>query len=208
VDQESCGLFFGTQIMTVDSARLPADGWGLLLDRAQPVTFSFDGASHQGFAGDVVASALMASGRHVLSRSFKYHRPRGVLTMAGHDSNALVQVGAEPNVRGDRRQIAPGLAVTSINRMGRLDFDWLAVLACSPASCRSDSTTRPSSARMAHGGCSSGRSARWRTGTLDPKARHDITTSSICSVTFWWSVAVLRASTPESRRPSPAQRSC
>ena len=114
--------------MTVDETRLPADGWGLLLDRTRPVTFSFDGVSHRGFSGDVVASALMASGRHVLSRSFKYHRPRGVLTMAGHDSNAMVQVGAEPNVRGDRRQIAPNLAVTSINRMGRLDFDWLAVL--------------------------------------------------------------------------------
>ncbi len=114
--------------MTADNARLPADGWGLLLDRTRPVTFSFDGASQHGFAGDVVASALMASGRHVLSRSFKYHRPRGVLTMAGHDSNAMVQIGAEPNVRGDRRKIAPGLAVISINRMGRLDFDWLAVL--------------------------------------------------------------------------------
>ena len=110
--------------MTADSARLPPDGWGLLLDRTRPMTFSFDGTSHQGFSGDVVASALMASGRHVLSRSFKYHRPRGVLTMAGHDSNAMVQIGAEPNVRGDRRQIAPGLAVISINRMGRLDLDW------------------------------------------------------------------------------------
>ena len=114
--------------MTVDRTRLPADGWGLLLDRKQPVTFSFDGTPHEGFSGDVVASALMASGRHVLSRSFKYHRPRGVLTMAGHDSNTMVQVGAEPNVRGDRRRIAPGLAVTSINRMGPLDFDWLAVI--------------------------------------------------------------------------------
>ena len=114
--------------MTADRTRLPADGWGLLLDRTQPVAFSFDGASQDGFSGDVVASALMASGRHVMSRSFKYHRPRGVLTMAGHDSNTMVQVGAEPNVRGDRRRISPGLAVTSINRMGRLDFDWLAVL--------------------------------------------------------------------------------
>lgn len=114
--------------MTGDRTRLPADGWGVLLDRTQRVTFSFDGASHQGFSGDVVASALMASGRHVLSRSFKYHRPRGVLTMAGHDSNALVQIGGEPNVRGDRHQIAQGVAVTSINRMGGLDFDWLAVI--------------------------------------------------------------------------------
>ncbi len=110
------------------SERLPTDGWGLLLDRDKPVSFTFDGKPHQGFAGDVIASALMASGRHVLSRSFKYHRPRGVLTMAGHDSNAMVQVGAEPNVRGDRHKITAGMAATSINRLGGLDRDLLAAI--------------------------------------------------------------------------------
>jgi sarcosine oxidase subunit alpha len=112
--------------MTQD--RLSADQWGLLLDRRQPITFNFDGVSYEGFSGDVIASALMASGRHVLSRSFKYHRPRGVLTMAGHDSNSMVQVGPEPNVRADRHAIAPDMSVTSINRLGSLDRDWLAVL--------------------------------------------------------------------------------
>ena len=105
------------------TARLDGTGWGLLVDRAKPVLFTFDGAAHQGFAGDTIASALLAQGRHVLSRSFKYHRPRGVLTMAGHDVNSLVQVGAEPNVRGDTHPIAPGMKVESVNRLGPLDRD-------------------------------------------------------------------------------------
>jgi glycine cleavage system aminomethyltransferase T/NADPH-dependent 2,4-dienoyl-CoA reductase/sulfur reductase-like enzyme len=114
--------------MTGKQIRLPTGDWGLLLDRKQPVAFSFDGIQSQGFSGDVIASALMASGRYVLSRSFKYHRPRGVLTMAGHDSNSMVQIGPEPNVRGDRRRISAGLTVTSINHLGKLDTDWLALL--------------------------------------------------------------------------------
>lgn len=103
-------------------------GWGLLIDRQRPLSFSFDGVTYQGFEGDVIASALLAEGRAVISRSFKYHRPRAPLTMAGHDVNSLVQVGVEPNVRGDRHKIAANMAVTSINRLGRLDRDLLAVL--------------------------------------------------------------------------------
>ncbi|THD75222.1 MAG: FAD-dependent oxidoreductase [Bradyrhizobium sp.] len=114
--------------MTVENFRLEAKGWGFLLDRNKPLKFTFDGETYNGFDGDVIASALMASGRHVLSRSFKYHRPRGVLTMAGHDANSMVQVGAEPNVRGDRHGIAAGMQVISVNRIGKLDRDWLAVL--------------------------------------------------------------------------------
>src|SRR5215207_6246561 len=109
-------------------ARLAGPGWGLLVDPARPVSFTFDGGPQEGLAGDVIASALMASGRSLLSRSFKYHRPRGVLTMAGHDVNAMVQVGAEPNVRGDRHPIAEGMAVTSINRLGPLDSDRYAAI--------------------------------------------------------------------------------
>lgn len=110
------------------TARLQGPGWGLLIDPQAPVAFTFDGKSHRGYAGDTIASALLADGRHVLSRSFKYHRPRGVLTMAGHDVNSLVQVGATPNVRGDRHPIAPGMAVESINRLGSLDRDLYAAL--------------------------------------------------------------------------------
>ena len=103
-------------------------GWGLLIDRRRALSFSFDGTTYLGFEGDVIASALLAGGRMVMSRSFKYHRPRGPLTMAGHDVNSLVQVGVEPNVRGDRHRISANMAVTSINRVGPLDRDWLAVI--------------------------------------------------------------------------------
>jgi sarcosine oxidase, subunit alpha len=114
--------------MTAGNLRLEGTGWGVLLDRNKPLTFTFDGETCHGFDGDVIASALMASGRHVLSRSFKYHRPRGVLTMAGHDTNSMVQVGTEPNVRGDRHGIVAGMQAISINRIGELDRDWLALL--------------------------------------------------------------------------------
>ncbi|RTL49583.1 MAG: FAD-binding protein [Bradyrhizobiaceae bacterium] len=156
------------------NTRLPDNGWGLLLDRAQPVSFTFDGEPCQGLAGDVIASALMAGGRHTLSRSFKYHRPRGALTMTGHDSNAMVQVGPEPNVRGDRHRIAPKMAVTSINRLGRLDRDLLSIIGLFsrflPVGFYYKTFFRPRGA--------------WRffekpiralagLGTLDPKAHHD-----------------------------------
>jgi sarcosine oxidase, subunit alpha len=114
--------------MTTGNFRLEAAGWGVLLDRNKRLKFTFDGETYDGFDGDVIASALMASGRHVLSRSFKYHRPRGVLTMAGHDTNSIVQVGPEPNVRGDRHGISAGMQAISVNRVGRLDRDWLAAL--------------------------------------------------------------------------------
>lgn len=108
--------------------RLPAPEFGRLINRDKPLRFSFDGVTIDGFEGDVIASALIGEGRHLLSRSFKYHRPRGALTMAGHDVNALFQVGAEPNVRGDRYRVSNGLDVRSINHSGSLDRDWLSVL--------------------------------------------------------------------------------
>jgi sarcosine oxidase subunit alpha len=108
--------------------RLAGPAWGLLIDRAKPVTFTFEGEEHRGFDGDVIASALYAEGRRLISRSSKYHRPRGVLTMAGHDANALVTVADEPHVRADRMRISPGLDVRSTNRLGSLDRDLLGAL--------------------------------------------------------------------------------
>ncbi len=96
---------------------------GLLVDHSQSVSFSFEGKSYQGLKGDSVASALAANGQWILSRSFKYHRPRGVLTMAGQDANTLVQLPDEPNVLADRLEIAPGLAVMGQNYKGSLDND-------------------------------------------------------------------------------------
>jgi sarcosine oxidase subunit alpha len=103
--------------------RLPLP-WGSRLDRADVRHFEFDGRRYRGFAGDTVASALAANGVRVLSRSFKYHRPRGILTMAGLDANTLVQVGDVPNVRADLLAVENGLVVRPQNVFGSLQRDW------------------------------------------------------------------------------------
>ena len=102
--------------------------FGRFIDREKPLSFTFDGAPYAGYEGDVIASALAASGRWVISRSFKYHRPRAVVSMAGHDANAKVQVGSEPNVNADLRTLSEGLTVTSVNVSGSLDRDRMAIL--------------------------------------------------------------------------------
>ena len=70
------------------SNRLPTPA-GLLLRRDKPLDFQFEDKAYQGCAGDTLASALLANGQWLLSRSFKYHRPRGPLTMAAQDANTL-----------------------------------------------------------------------------------------------------------------------
>ncbi|HEY5597381.1 MAG TPA: FAD-dependent oxidoreductase, partial [Kiloniellales bacterium] len=107
--------------------RLPPPA-GVMIDRSRPVTFSFAGRPYEGFAGDTIASALAAHGVRVLSRSFKYHRPRGILTMAGQDANTLVQIGPEPNVLADRTPISDGLTVSPQNVSGSLERDRGAVM--------------------------------------------------------------------------------
>ena len=106
------------------------DGKGLI-DRTRPVTFTFDGRKYQGFAGDTVASALLANDVRLVGRSFKYHRPRGILTAGSEEPNALVTVirGAdrEPNVRATVQEIFEGLVVRSQNAWPALGFDVLAV---------------------------------------------------------------------------------
>jgi sarcosine oxidase subunit alpha len=96
---------------------------GQFIDRARPVTFSFEGNFVEGYEGDTIASALAANGQWIVSRSFKYHRPRGVLTMIGQDANTLVQVGDEPNCLADKRKIAPGLVVEGQNYFGTFESD-------------------------------------------------------------------------------------
>ena len=77
------------------SARL-ADETGAWIDRTTPIAFTFEGRSYGGFAGDTIASALIAGDRWLISRSFKYHRPRGPVSLAGHEANTLVQIGDAP----------------------------------------------------------------------------------------------------------------
>ena len=113
--------------MSAKPSRLPAPS-GLLIDRSRPVSFRFERRDYQGFTGDTIASALAANGVKILSRSFKYHRPRGILTMAGQDANTLVQLPHEPNVLADRRPISEGLEVTGQNYSGSLERDRNAVM--------------------------------------------------------------------------------
>ena len=97
---------------------------GICLDRTQTVSFHFDGRRYKGHKGDTIASALAANGVRLISRSFKYHRPRGIMTMAGHDGNVLVQVDDEPNVRADSRQVTEGMNVSAQNVFGSLENDF------------------------------------------------------------------------------------
>ena len=107
----------------MSGSRLPAP-WGQRIDRGQSVTFSFEGRSYAGYCGDTIASALAANGQWVLSRSFKYHRPRGMISAAGLEANTMVQCGDEPNVLADRHPIAPGLVVCAQNTFGGIDRDY------------------------------------------------------------------------------------
>ncbi len=105
---------------------------GELIDRTQIVDFSFEGRHCAGFAGDTISSALAANGIRVLGRSFKYHRPRGLLSAANHDVNALVQVRAGvrsvPNVRADVVPVQPGWQIEAVNTRGGVNADRLAFI--------------------------------------------------------------------------------
>ena len=97
----------------------------------KPVRFRFDGQSYTGMEGDTLASALLANGRRLVGRSFKYHRPRGILTAGPEEPNALVELrtGAfrEPNTRATTIELHDGLEASSQNHRGSLEFDLLAV---------------------------------------------------------------------------------
>ncbi len=101
------------------------------IDRSRPLSFMFDGVTYGGFAGDTLASALLANGVHLVGRSFKYHRPRGVLTAGADEPNALVQLerGArtEPNLRATQVELYQGLVATSVNAWPSLTHDLGAV---------------------------------------------------------------------------------
>ena len=102
------------------------------IDRSQVLGFTFDGASYQGFAGDTLASALVASGVMLFGRSFKYHRPRGLLGVGVEEPNALVTVDrgpgrVTPNLRAPQVALYKGLVTKSQNRWPSLKFDVVAI---------------------------------------------------------------------------------
>jgi sarcosine oxidase subunit alpha len=105
--------------------RLPSGG---RIDRAAPLTFSFNGKRIDGFAGDSVASALLANGVRLVGRSFKYHRPRGLLSHGSDEPNALIGVDRgsgriDPNNRTTMVEALDGLRTASQNHWPSLDFD-------------------------------------------------------------------------------------
>ncbi|GBQ30871.1 sarcosine oxidase subunit alpha family protein [Gluconacetobacter azotocaptans] len=112
------------------SGRLPSGG---LIDRGRPLQFRFDGQVGTAFPGDTLASALLANGIRLVGRSFKYHRPRGILTAGSEEPNALVELreGArrEPNTRATIVEMFDGLVARSQNRFPSLAFDLMAASA-------------------------------------------------------------------------------
>ncbi|MCP3974543.1 MAG: FAD-dependent oxidoreductase [bacterium] len=104
------------------TARLP-ERPGEVIDRSSSLPFRWNGGDYTGMAGDTIVSALAASGVRVLSRSFKYRRPRGVMTADFNDPNCLFQVGDEPNVRAAHRLLEPGMDTSSQTSWPSLRFD-------------------------------------------------------------------------------------
>jgi len=109
-------------VSTSQGNRLAARA-GELIDRNQPLSFSWNGRAYTGYEGDTIASALAASGVRIFSRSFKYHRPRGILTATALDPGVTMQVGDEPNVRAAGRRLADGMVVHSQNVWPSLRYD-------------------------------------------------------------------------------------
>ena len=101
------------------------------IDRDTPLSFTFNGKRYLGYAGDTLASALLANGVSVVARSWKYHRPRGVVGRGVEEPNALVQLetGARttPNARATEVELYEGLTATSVNCWPSVDHDWMAV---------------------------------------------------------------------------------
>ena len=98
------------------------------IDQTTRVSFKFDGKTYFGFKGDTLASALLANNVHLVGRSFKYHRPRGIMTSGSEEPNAIVQINknssvTEPNVRATEVEIYDGLEASSQNCWPSVNFD-------------------------------------------------------------------------------------
>src|SRR5918994_1429677 len=96
---------------------------GEVIDREREFTFTWNGEEYPAYGGDTFVSALAASGERIFSRSFKYHRPRGLLTASFLDPGCMVQVGDEPNVRGAHRHVEPGMVVSPQGVWPSLEYD-------------------------------------------------------------------------------------
>ncbi len=100
---------------------------GRLIDRSKPLSFSFNGRKMQGYRGDTLASALLGQDQMLLGRSFKYHRPRGLVASGAEEPNALVGLGEgnrfEPNQRVTTTELFEGAVASTQNHWPSLEFD-------------------------------------------------------------------------------------
>jgi sarcosine oxidase subunit alpha len=96
---------------------------GEVIDRERPLRFSWNGSVYPAYQGDTIVSALAACGQRALTRSFKYHRPRGILTGTFHDPNCTLQVDGEPNVRGAHRLVRDGMTAETQNAWPSFLYD-------------------------------------------------------------------------------------
>ena len=100
---------------------------GRLIDRSRPLSFTFNGKTFRGFQGDTLASALLGQDQMLMGRSFKYHRPRGVVASGAEEPNALMGLGSdktfEPNARATTTELFEGLEAQSQNHWPSLTFD-------------------------------------------------------------------------------------
>ena len=107
---------------------------GRLVDRTRRLRFRFNGRDYEGHPGDTLASALMANGVRLVGRSFKYHRPRGIVAAGAEEPNAIVQLDGdgdgdqdEPNARATTLELTEGLSARSVNCWPGVGFDLGAV---------------------------------------------------------------------------------
>src|SRR4051794_30257938 len=105
--------------------------WGGEIDRSAPLSFTFNGRRYEGYRGDTLASALLANGVHLVARSFKYHRPRGIVSAGPEEPCAIVQMGREerlqPAVAATMAELYNGLDAESVNCWPSVEHDFGAV---------------------------------------------------------------------------------
>ncbi|MCF8468430.1 MAG: (2Fe-2S)-binding protein, partial [Sneathiella sp.] len=110
------------------SFRTPAGG---RINRKKPVNFTFNGRAYRGYQGDTLASALLGNGIHLVGRSFKYHRPRGIVAAGAEEPGGMVQLGegavTEPNIRATQISLYEGLVASSVNVWPSVEVDVSAV---------------------------------------------------------------------------------
>ena len=101
---------------------------GEYIDETSRISFKFNGKKYYGYKGDTLASALLANNIHLVGRSFKYHRPRGIMTAGSEEPNAIIQIGndealTDPNARATEIEIFEGLEANSQNCWPSVNFD-------------------------------------------------------------------------------------